>query len=53
MSVDGFKVIEGSKGLFVSVPSHKGTIVEDGQRLKSILTMFAFLASKVKSLQKS
>ena len=24
MSVDGFKVINGSKGLFVSVPNHKG-----------------------------
>ena len=34
MEVDGFKVIEGSKGLFVSVPSHKGTIVEDGQKVE-------------------
>ena len=23
MSIDGFKIIEGSKGLFVSVPNHK------------------------------
>ncbi len=25
IEVDGFKIYEGSKGLFVSVPSHKGT----------------------------
>lgn len=30
MDIDGFKIIDGSKGLFVSVPSHKGTVVEDG-----------------------
>ena len=30
MEIDGFKIINGSKGLFVSVPSHKGTVQEDG-----------------------
>ena len=30
LDLEGFKVIDGSKGLFVSVPSHKGTVVEDG-----------------------
>ena len=30
MDIEGFKIIDGSKGLFVSVPSHKGTVVEDG-----------------------
>ncbi len=25
IEIDGFKIYEGSKGLFVSVPSHKGT----------------------------
>jgi len=30
LEIDGFKVIDGSKGLFVSVPSHKGTVMEDG-----------------------
>lgn len=34
MEIDGFKVIEGSKGLFVSVPSHKGTVVEEGQKVE-------------------
>lgn len=30
MDLEGFKIIDGSKGLFVSVPSHKGTVMEDG-----------------------
>lgn len=30
MEIEGFKIINGSKGLFVSVPSHKGTVQEDG-----------------------
>ena len=34
MEIDGFKIIEGSNGLFVSVPSHKGTVMEDGQRVE-------------------
>ena len=34
LEIDGFKVIEGSKGLFVSVPSHKGTIMEDGVKVE-------------------
>ena len=33
MTIDGFKVIEGSKGYFVSVPNHKGTIMEDGVKV--------------------
>ena len=34
LEVDGFKIIDGSKGLFVSVPSHKGTIMEDGVKIE-------------------
>lgn len=34
MEIDGFKIIEGSKGLFVSVPSHKGTVMEDGVKVE-------------------
>ena len=30
IDIEGFKIINGSKGLFVSVPSHKGTVQEDG-----------------------
>jgi len=33
IEIDGFKIIDGSKGLFVSVPSHKGTIMEDGVKV--------------------
>ena len=34
LEIDGFKIIEGSKGLFVSVPSHKGTVMEDGVKVE-------------------
>lgn len=30
MEIDAIKVINGSNGLFVSWPSHKGQVVEDG-----------------------
>ena len=31
MEIDAIKVINGSNGLFVSWPSHKGQVVEDGK----------------------
>lgn len=34
IEIDGFKIINGSKGLFVSVPSHKGTVMEDGTKVE-------------------
>ena len=34
MEVDGFKIIDGSKGLFVTPPSHKGTVTEDGVQVE-------------------
>lgn len=34
LEIDGFKVINGKNGLFVSVPSHKGTVMEDGQKVE-------------------
>lgn len=34
LELDGFKIIQGSNGLFVSVPSHKGTVMEDGQKVE-------------------
>jgi DNA-binding cell septation regulator SpoVG len=34
MDLEGFKIIDGTKGLFVSVPSHKGTVVEDGNKVE-------------------
>ncbi len=33
LEIDGFKVIDGKNGLFVSVPSHKGSVMEDGQKV--------------------
>ena len=33
LEIEGFKIIDGSKGLFVAVPSHKGSVVEDGVRV--------------------
>jgi len=34
MEIDGFKIINGRNGLFVSVPSHKGEIMEDGVKVE-------------------
>jgi len=34
MEIDGFKVIDGKNGLFVSAPSHKGTVMEDGIKVE-------------------
>lgn len=41
--IDGFKIINGSNGLFVSVPSHKGTIVEDGQQVEKYFDDIRFM----------
>lgn len=30
LTIDGFKIVDGRNGLFVSAPSHKGTVMEDG-----------------------
>jgi len=34
MEIDGFKIINGRNGLFVSMPSHKGEIMEDGVKVE-------------------
>jgi stage V sporulation protein G len=34
VELDGFKVIDGKNGLFVSVPSHKGSIMEEGVKVE-------------------
>ena len=34
MEIDSIKIINGSNGLFVSWPSHKGQVVEDGQTVE-------------------
>lgn len=34
MEIDGFKIINGRNGLFVSMPSHKGEVMEDGVKVE-------------------
>lgn len=34
LEIDGFKIINGRNGLFVSLPSHKGEIIEDGVKVE-------------------
>ena len=46
MSVDGFKVIEGSKGLFVSVPNHKGTVMEEGIKVDKYFDDVRFIGEE-------
>jgi DNA-binding cell septation regulator SpoVG len=46
MSVDGFKVIEGSKGLFVSVPNHKGSVMEDGVKVDKYFDDVRFIGEE-------
>ena len=46
MSVDGFKIIEGSKGLFVSVPNHKGSVMEDGVKVDKYFDDVRFLGEE-------
>lgn len=43
MEVDGFKIIDGSNGLFVSAPSHKGTVMEDGVKVEKYFDDVKFL----------
>lgn len=50
MSIEGFKVINGSKGLFVSVPNHKGTIMEDGVKVDKYFDDVRFLGEEGSSL---
>ena len=46
MSIEGFKVIDGSKGLFVSVPNHKGTIMEDGVKVDKYFDDVRFIGEE-------
>ena len=43
MEVDGFKIINGVNGLFVSVPNHKGTVTEDGVQVEKYFDDVRFL----------
>jgi DNA-binding cell septation regulator SpoVG len=46
MEVDGFKIIDGSNGLFVSAPSHKGTVMEDGVKVEKYFDDVKFLGEE-------
>lgn len=43
MSIEGFKIVNGRNGLFVSVPSHKGTVTEEGQQVEKYFDDVRFL----------
>ena len=46
MEVDGFKIIDGSNGLFVSAPSHKGTVMEDGVKVEKYFDDVRFVGEE-------
>lgn len=48
--VDNFKVIEGSNGLFVSYPSHKGVIMEEGVQVEKYFDDVRFVGEEGKSV---
>lgn len=43
MEIDGFKIINGVNGLFVSVPNHKGTVAENGVQVEKYFDDLRFL----------
>jgi DNA-binding cell septation regulator SpoVG len=43
MSIEGFKVVNGRNGLFVSVPSHKGTVMEEGKQVEKYFDDVRFI----------
>jgi DNA-binding cell septation regulator SpoVG len=46
MEVDGFKIVDGSNGLFVSAPSHKGTVMEDGVKVEKYFDDVRFVGEE-------
>jgi DNA-binding cell septation regulator SpoVG len=46
IEVDGFKIIDGKNGLFVSAPSHKGTVMEEGVKVEKYFDDVRFLGEK-------
>lgn len=46
MHVDGFKIIDGSKGYFVTPPSHKGTVMEDGVQVEKYFDDIRFVGDQ-------
>lgn len=46
MEIDGFKIVDGSNGLFVSAPSHKGTVMEDGVKVEKYFDDVRFVGEE-------
>lgn len=52
MQIEGYKIIEGSNGLFVTPPSHKGTIMEEGVSVEKYFDDVRFLGEQGLELSK-
>lgn len=46
MHLEGFKIIQGSNGLFVTPPSHKGKVVEDGVEVEKYFDDIRFIGDQ-------
>lgn len=46
IEIDGFKIVDGSNGLFVSAPSHKGTVMEDGVKVEKYFDDVRFVGEE-------
>lgn len=46
IEIHGFKIIEGSNGLFVTPPSHKGTVMEEGVPVEKYFDDVTFLGDE-------
>lgn len=46
VEIHGFKIIEGSNGLFVTPPSHKGTVMEDGNTVEKYFDDVTFVGDE-------
>ncbi len=52
MQIEGYKIIEGSNGLFVTPPSHKGTVMEEGVSVEKYFDDVRFLGEQGLELSK-
>lgn len=46
MHLEGFKIIQGSNGLFVTPPSHKGKVIEDGVEVEKYFDDIRFIGDQ-------
>lgn len=52
VEIHGFKIIEGSNGLFVTPPSHKGTVMEDGNSVEKYFDDVTFVGDEGMEISK-